>query len=134
MESSDGNAKRVKYVRLYGDSAGESHFDDVEAPLPLVDLGPSNPSPPLYLSALEPAARFAFVICPSGWTGDWHPVSQRQIFFQLAGEAEFEVSDGEVRRFGPGSIMLEEATSGKGYKGRSVGEAEVLIGVVQLPD
>lgn len=66
MESGHGNAKRVEYVRLYGDSAGESHFEDVEAPLKLVDLGPSNPSPPLYFSALAPAARFAFVICPPG--------------------------------------------------------------------
>lgn len=124
--------KPVKYVRLYADSAGESHIEDREAPLELRQEAP--PSPPFYISAFAPAARFAFVICPPGWTGDWHPVPRRQIFFLLTGEFEFEVSDGEVRRFVAPGILLEEATSGKGYRGRVVGEAEGLIGVVQLPD
>ena len=97
--------KRVKYVRIYEDSAGESHFEDVEAALELVDAAP--PSPPFYVSAFAPAVRFAFASNPPGWAGDWHPVPRRQIFFCLAGEFEFEVSDGEVRRFAAPGILLE---------------------------
>ena len=39
----------------------------------------------------------------------------------LSGEIEAEVSDGDVRRFGPGSITLVEDLSGKGHASRVVG-------------
>ena len=48
---------------------------------------------------------------------------RRQLIIHLAGEAEVEVSDGEVRRFGPGSVMLVEDVSGKGHRTRRVGDA-----------
>ena len=52
----------------------------------------------------------------------------------LAGEVEAEVSDGETRRIGPGSITLLEDTWGKGHRSRVVGDDEVLLAVVQLED
>ena len=42
------------------------------------------------------------------------------------------MSDGEVRRFGPGSVTLVEDTTGKGHTSRVVGSDEVLAVVVQL--
>jgi hypothetical protein len=69
---------------------------------------------------------------PSGWFGDWHPSPERQFFFQLAGEIETEVSDGEVRRFGPGSIHLLDDVEGKGHITRSVGDTDVFGAFVQL--
>ena len=52
----------------------------------------------------------------------------------LAGEIEVEASDGEVRRFGPGSVTLVEDTTGKGHRSRVVGDTTALLAVVQLPD
>jgi len=122
----------MKYVRAYADENGESHFEDVEVGLTPVDFAP--PAPPMNLSAFTPATQFGFVSAPLGWYGDWHPTPRRQIFFSLSGEIEAEVSDGEMRRFGPGSVTLLEDTWGKGHTSRVVGSADVLLAVVQLED
>jgi hypothetical protein len=120
----------VKYVRLYADSNGESHFEDVEVDLASVDFAP--PAPPLNASALMPASQFGFLSAPSGWCGDWHPAPRRQFIIHLAGEIEAEVSDGEVRRCGPGSVTLVEDTVGKGHRSRVVGQGGAFGVVVQL--
>lgn len=122
----------VGYVRVYGDAAGETHFEDVPIPMQAVDFAP--PAPPINVSAFIPAAAYGFLSSPPGWFGDWHPTPRRQIVFYLAGEIEAETSDGEVRRFGPGSITLVEDTTGKGHRSRVVGTEAVLLAVVQLPD
>jgi len=122
----------MKYVRVYADENGESHFEDVEVGLTPVDFAP--PAPPMNLSAFTSATQFGFVSAPLGWYGDWHPAPRRQIFFHLSGESEAEVSDGEMRRFGPGSVLLVEDTTGKGHTSRVVGTADVLLAVMQLKD
>ena len=122
----------MKYTRIYADTKGETHFIDVEIELESVDFAP--PAPHLNLSSYNPATRYAFCVFPSGWFGDWHPTPQRQIFFILSGEGELRVSDGEVMRIGPGSIILVEDTAGKGHVSRVVGSADLLAAVVQLPD
>lgn len=122
----------MKYVRLSADAAGESHFEDRAAALASVDFAP--PAPPLDVSAPEVASRFLFLSAPVGWGGGWHPVPRRQWMLYLEGEIEVEASDGEVRRFGPGSVTLVEDTTGTGHRSRVVGETAALLAVVQLPD
>ena len=122
----------MKYVRVYTDGDGESHFEDMEVGFNTVDFAP--PAPPLDLSAFTAATQFGFLRAPVGWFGDWHPAPCRQMMFYLAGEIEAETSDGETRRFGPGSVTLVEDTSGKGHKSRVVGDTPVLGVVVQLED
>ena len=89
------------FVRLYSDPTGESHFADVEIDLTLTDYAP--PAPPLELSTTTPAKQFGFMNAPAGWSSDWHPSSERNIFFVLTGEWEVTASDGETRRFAAGS-------------------------------
>lgn len=122
---------KMRYVRMYADPDGESHFADEEAELRPVDFAP--PAPPLNLSVPISAKQVAFFEMPEGWYGDWHPAPQRQFFFFLAGEIEAEVSDGEVRRFRPGSVLLMEDTTGRGHASRSVGGSAVAS-VVPLAD
>ena len=122
----------MKYVRLYADAAGESHFEDRELVLASADFAP--PAPPLEVSPPEVASRFLFLSAPVDWAGEWHPVPQRQWMLYLAGEIEVEASNGEVRRFGPGSATLIEDTTGTGHRSRVVSETAALLAVVQLPD
>jgi hypothetical protein len=122
----------MQYVRIYADSSGESHFEDLEVALSPIPSAP--PAPPILVSPFTPAARLAFAHCPPGGGGDWQTAPCRQFLFLLAGENETEVSNGEVRRFGPGSILLLEDTTGKGHNGRFVGIEDVLIAIVELPD
>jgi len=105
-------------------------MEDVKIELKLVDFAP--PAPPLDLSAFIPASRCCFCLAPVGWYGDWHPDPHRQFFLVLSGKLEIEVSDGEVRRFEAGDILLVEDTTGKGHRSRVVGEEDLIGAFVQL--
>ncbi len=122
----------MKYVRIYADQNGDSHFEDVEVGMSLTNFAP--PAPPGDLSPLMPTTNVAFLGLPAGWYGPPHPAPRRQFLFCLTGELEGAVSDGEVRRFAPGSFGLVEDTWGKGHTTRVVGNDYALLAVVQLPD
>ncbi len=71
---------------------------------------------------------------PPGLFGDWHPVPQRQLMFVLKGQTDTEMSDGTIRRGGPGTIGLHEDTWGKGHRSWVVGDEDVLLLAVVLPE
>ncbi len=119
-----------KYVHVYADSTGESHFEDIEIELTTLDFAP--PSPPLDVSAFTEATHYGFISAPPGWYGEWHPTPRRLVTFYLSGEVEVQVSDGEIRRFGPGTIVLAEDTTGKGHTSKVVSSNNALLAVVQL--
>jgi len=120
----------MQIVRLHSDANGDSHFEDAEIELDLTDYAP--PAPPLYLSPATPANAFAFMKAPAGWSSDWHPSSARNLFFVLSGEWQVTASDGESRRFGVGSVLLVEDTTGKGHSSSVVSETDSLAAMVQL--
>jgi hypothetical protein len=117
-----GPPRATTYPQIYCDDGGDSHFGVVEVELASTVYAP--PAPPLDVSAPESAERFVFFRAPAGWTGDFHPSPRRQLFIGLAGELEVTVSDGETRRFKPGSVVLLEDTRGKGHATRVLGDAE----------
>ncbi len=122
----------TSFTRMYTDENDETHFEDVA-----VELSPSNfapPAPPLNLSEFKESKKYGFVKAPSGWFGDWHPTPKRQMFVYISGKMEAQVSDGEVRIFGPGSVTLVEDTTGKGHKSRVIGDQDVLTIVIQLEE
>lgn len=122
----------MKYTRIFSDADGESHFEEIAVGFKSVDFAP--PAPPLDLSVFEPAEQYGFLRAPAGWYGNWHPAPYRQLHIYLTGEVEAETSDGEIRRFGAGSVTLVEDTSGKGHRSRALGSADALIAVVKLAD
>jgi quercetin dioxygenase-like cupin family protein len=121
----------VKYARVYADQNGDTHVEDVDVEMSLADFAP--PAPPVYLSAFMESAQVGFLRMPAGWTSPPHASPRRQLVFVLSGEAEAAVSD-EVRRMGPGGIVLLEDTTGKGHATRVIGDEDVLLALVQLPD
>jgi hypothetical protein len=121
----------MRYTRYYAEEIGTSHTEDVEVGLSPQLFAP--PAPPLDLSPFAEAAAFAFVRCPTGWVGDWHPTPRRQFFLFLSGELEAETSDGVRRRYGPGSVVLLEDTTGVGHRSRVIGDQDVIAAIVQLP-
>ncbi len=122
----------MKYVRCYADEAGESHFEDVEVNLTLMDF--ASPAPPLALSPFVTATQVGFLSAPSGWYGDWHPSPRRQFLIFLSGKSKIAVSDGEIRQFASGSVLLLEDTSGKGHISVAISKEPVVHVVVQLPE
>jgi uncharacterized cupin superfamily protein len=129
-QSTPAPDKMITYVRLYPDSEGETHFEDVQVKLTASEAEP--PDLPFYASSFEKATRYGYYSSSPGWVIDWHPAPQRQFLFFLAGEIVIKASDGEERRFSPGSILLVEDTTGKGHVTRLVGSGDVLTVVVQL--
>ena len=122
----------MKYVRLYSDEGGDSHFEDVEVEFESADFAP--PAPPLDLSSSKPASQFVFVRAPSGWYVDWHTAPKRQFTCCLAGEVKITASDGETRLLLPGDILLIEDTTGKGHKSKVISDEDHYAAVVQLAD
>jgi hypothetical protein len=120
----------VAFTRIYADAAGESHFEDVLVSLRLVEFAP--PAPPILASDFAPAQAYGFLRAAPGWYGDWHPSPTRQFLFYLSGDSELEVSDGEVRHFRAGSILLVEDTLGVGHVSRVVGDGDAIAVVVQV--
>ena len=117
----------MRYFRIYADADGESHFEDLDVVLHPVPGGST-------LSEIYPASGVIFRRSPADQFLDWHPAPRRQFVVTLAGKAEVEASDGEVRAIGPGTVMLAEDTTGKGHITRGVGTAERLSLFIPLPD
>jgi len=118
------------YTRLYSDENGESHFEDAQVDLALMDYAP--PAAPLALSAFTPARQFGFMQAPAGWSSDWHPTAVRTMFFVLSGEWEVTASDRETRRFAAGSILMAEDTDGRGHASRVIGEVDSFAAMLEL--
>jgi hypothetical protein len=109
----------MKYVRVYADDTGESHYEDVEVGLTALTYAP--PAQPFDVSAVATAAGVAFARFPTGWVGDWHPTPRRQFFIFLSGEFAGETSDGDRRSHSPGSVVFLEDTTGTGHRAWVVG-------------
>lgn len=122
----------AKYIRLYSDANGESHFEDVEVSLHPVDFAP--PAPPPLLSDSKPSVRTAFLGGPAGWTGEWHTSSGRNFFVVISGEWELEASDGAKRTLRANDVVLVEDTVGKGHNSRVLGGEDSLALLVELAE
>lgn len=105
----------MQITRLYTGSDGESHFDQIEVPV----------------EKLQPGEGITFRQTPPAYVLDWHPAPRRQYIITLSGQAEIEIGDGTVRRFGPGDIMLADDLTGRGHISRVVGDQPRLY--VQIP-
>ena len=125
--------QHASYTRLYVDEDGESHFEDVGVTLAPVDFAP--PAAPLNIAQFLPTMQSFWVGAPIGWKGEEpHPSPRRQIFCALQGEYEITSSDGAVRRFLAGSVLLLEDTWGKGHSTCITSAEDVLVFGVALAD
>lgn len=120
----------VQFTRLYVDSAGESHFEEMA-----YRLDPEVTSPALFAATLAPAAECRIVGATPAWEGSQpHTSPRRQVFCTLRGEYEVTASDGTIRRFPPGRLLLLEDVRGKGHTTRLTGGGDLLVLVVTLGD
>ena len=124
--------QQAKYVRIYSDETGESHFEDLEISLVPMDFAP--PAAPMNIAQFLPATQILWAGVHAGWAGEaFHPVPRR-IIFVVQGEAEVTASDGIVRAFPVGSVILFEDTTGKGHSTRTTSQGDVLAFAVVLAD
>jgi quercetin dioxygenase-like cupin family protein len=111
---------------MFSDNRGETHFEDVD--VPLKDLGRSS-----ELSEVFETTGMVFRHTKPDYDLDFHNAPRRQFIVNLTGGVEIEVSDGEVRRFKAGEIILAEDTTGKGHKSRALDGQERFSLFVHVP-
>ncbi len=104
----------VHYVRVEDDGNGGSRMVDVS--LDQVEAVIATGVPPVMVSAPIPATGVVFVNAPDDLTdSEPHAAPRRQFVVVVSGVLECETTDGEVRRFGPGSVVLAADTEGAGH-------------------
>ncbi len=122
----------LKYLRIFVDSVGESHFEDCELPLEMRNFAP--PTTPLEASELIPALGFAVVRFAPQWSGPWHPSPYRQWFFMMTGSVTVTVTDGTERTMCAGDAILLDDAGTRGHLTRVNGGQEVVAVGVRVPE
>jgi len=122
----------VKITGIFADLHGEAHFADAEIPLASATLIPQLP--PFQFSRLSAPNGIKLFVVPAELSlSDLHTAPERQLAVSLNGTVEYETSDGEVRRFGPGDIVLVEDTAGRSHITRFAG-GEQRFFHIPVPD
>ena len=104
----------MKITRIYADEKGESHFANGDAPLTSLNLFPGLPA--FQVTRLVGANAVKLFSTPAELRmADWHTAPERQFAVSLNGWVEYETSDGQVRRFNSGEVVLVEDTTGRGH-------------------
>ncbi len=116
----------MKITRIYTGEDGESHFEEIDLPVKLVEG--------IEATAKEAATGVYFRRATAGHVQDWHPAPRRQYVITLSGQSEIEIGDGTKRRFGPGDIFLADDTTGRGHITRVVGSEPRLYVTVPLKE
>ncbi len=128
----------LHYVHLYSDAEGVSHFRDEE--LALHSSGPAAgdsralSAPEALISyQLSDAPGATLLLLKRGATEDWHRAPRRMYLIVVQGMSEVTASDGEVRRFGLGTLLLMDDTTGKGHITRAVGRVDHIALTIPAP-
>ena len=103
----------MNYTRIYTGEDGLTHFQDVDVPL-------TSGEHSQYFSELIKATGIIFRITGADYDFDYHNAPRKQFIVNLDGGVEITASDGTVRVFGSGEIILAEDTTGKGHISRAV--------------
>jgi quercetin dioxygenase-like cupin family protein len=103
----------MRIHNLYEDSAGESHFRDIE-------VAWTHDGPGGKMSARFAATGIIFRETAANYDLDWHRAPRRQYIINLDAAVELTASDGESRVIGAGEVILVEDTTGKGHLSKAV--------------
>jgi hypothetical protein len=138
-----GAATRVLSItHLWADARGVSHFRDeklsFEAATPenptAGTTSHTNPDPEALVSLpLRGATGATFLYLKRAAVEDWHRAPRRMYLIAVQGMSEVTAGDGEVRRFGLGSIVLMDDLTGKGHITRAVGNVDHIALTIPVP-
>jgi hypothetical protein len=98
------------YTRIISTDDGGSAFEDVE--LELSEQQVASGVPPMLVGGLSASGGATF-LRSAGFESEPHPAPRRQWVVILRGRLEVQVSDGTLRRFAPGDLVLAADTTGR---------------------
>ena len=125
----------LTYDHLYVGDDGETHFKTVTVDYKRFKYA-SN-IPPVWAA---PEGRWnAKYLMLAGNSPGWdarplHPPRHRQIFIVLTGTTAFVASDGEVREYGPGQMILMEDNNSKGHGSFVPSKGNSMVAIIPLED
>jgi quercetin dioxygenase-like cupin family protein len=123
-----GSIPPLTYVHVYADAAGASHFR--EEHFAFVRGRDQQSS----IHVLEAKGGATLLRLKAGTVEDWHNAPQAWFLIVLQGASEVTTSDGQVRHFGPGSVVLLDDTTGKGHQTRALGKIDHIAAVIPMAD
>src|SRR5215831_2515354 len=116
---SSGKPYPLKYVRLYADDKGVSHFKEEQ-----LDMPGAASRADRNAMALAGASGARLLRLKTGTVETWHKVPRRQFLFIIKGKSEVTAADGEKREFVPGDIVLMDDTTGQGHITKAIGNED----------
>lgn len=119
----------MKFMKLYSDSEGESHWKDVDITYEVRSFAP--PAQDIEISEPEPAKRMMFLRLKAGWNEPIHPTPVAQKLICLAGSIKVTASDGDVREIGPGDVWHMEDKEGKGHHTMVISDEDFESVIIQ---
>jgi quercetin dioxygenase-like cupin family protein len=118
----------LTYVHVYTDGAGASHFREEHFEFSRGRDAASS------IHVLEAKGGATLLRLKAGSVEDWHNAPRAWYLIVLQGMSEVTTSDGQVRQFGPGSVVLLDDTTGKGHQTRAVGTIDHIAAVIPIVD
>ncbi len=122
----------MRYVRLFADTAGESHWQDVDIDLEERVFAP--PAAGIEVSDPVPATQTFFLRLKAGWNEPAHPTPKAQRLICLGGTVRVTASDGDTRDIGPGDVWEMSDTHGKGHHTAVISDVDFTCVMVQLAE
>ncbi len=108
--------------RLYTGDDGQSHIEE------------QHPSSHPALTSPQATQPMFFRERPRGLFSDWHCAPRRQYLIMLSGEVEIGLGHGSTHRFGAGTALLAEDTTGQGHTTLIVDGDPVIQAVIPLAE
>lgn len=116
----------MKITRLYTGSDQKSYFEDIE-----LEFGGEQK---ILTTEPRPAKMVVFRSVAPGTVLERHTAPRRQFLVTLSGSWEIEASNGAVKSFKTGDVMLADDTTGEGHISRVVGDEPHIFMTVPLAE
>jgi quercetin dioxygenase-like cupin family protein len=118
----------LTYLHVYADAAGASHFREEHFNFSRGRDGDNS------IHVMEAKGGATLLRLKAGAVEDWHNAPRAWFLIVLQGASEVTTSDGQKRRFGPGSVVLLDDTTGKGHRTRAIGKVDHIAAVIPVAD
>jgi hypothetical protein len=120
----------VSITRLYTGSDGETHAEQISD----IKLNADPARGGLEVSDVIKVTGLQFARTSPGWVRNWHTGERHQYIVVLSGKGEIEVAGGRKIPLEPGSVILEEDSTGKGHISRTIGTEDRIALNIQLAE
>ncbi len=127
-DTADPIAPPLTYLHVYADASGVSHFR--EEHFDFTRGRDANSS----IHALDAKGGATLLRLKAGAFEDWHNAPRAWYLIVVQGTSEVTTSDGQVRQFGPGSVVLLDDTKGTGHQTRAIGKIDHIAAVIPIAD